>query len=273
MPNSIIESLDARRLLSATGSGAASVVVRSDSTLDSTVNFQDLVDLAQNYNGTGTMTQGDFNANASIDFSDLVLLAQNYNSSFPVVNHTTAGGATLGKNGKLTAAMKTFNNAYISVSGRRTDVFFNHMSRHGEGWTANVYQGSFTGVRSIEITGSIYDDSIRIADGVRFTTVHAGPGNDTITGSNGDSPLYGDDGDDTLYGHGGDDSLFGEGGNDRLNGDSGADLLDGGAGKDRLDGGNGRNMLIGGSGTDRLVVHAGKDKTDRDAKDLLTELH
>jgi ELWxxDGT repeat protein len=49
---------------------------------DATVNFADLVALAQNYGTTGkTWGQGDFNADGSVNFADLVILAQNYNRS------------------------------------------------------------------------------------------------------------------------------------------------------------------------------------------------
>jgi Ca2+-binding RTX toxin-like protein len=270
MSHATIEPLGARRMLAATphakaepAAAAAGVTVQTTLKGDAAgqVNFADLVTLATNYNNNAWMT-GD----PTVTFADLVLLAQNYNKT------TLPAGATLGKNGKLTVTMDSFNSAYISVRKNTTSVSLNHVSRHGEGWTADIFQASFKGVRSIDITGSDFDDSIRLSDGVRVTTVHAGAGNDTITGSNGDSALYGGDGSDRFYGGGGNDSLFGEAGDDRLNGDTGNDFLDGGAGKDRLDGGKGRNRLAGGSGTDYLAVHTGKDKTDRDVKDRLTEL-
>jgi hypothetical protein len=51
-----------------------------DSDLDGTVGFNDLVALAQNYNGLDTTWQkGDFNYDGLTDFNDLVPLAQNYN--------------------------------------------------------------------------------------------------------------------------------------------------------------------------------------------------
>jgi uncharacterized repeat protein (TIGR03803 family) len=52
-----------------------------DATLDQTVNFDDLVILAQNYNGTtGGWAQGNFDGVGGTNFGDLVLLAQNYNA-------------------------------------------------------------------------------------------------------------------------------------------------------------------------------------------------
>jgi len=55
-----------------------------DATLDGSVDFNDLVKLAQNYNTTGTYwTSGDFTYDNTTDFNDLVKLAQNYNTALP----------------------------------------------------------------------------------------------------------------------------------------------------------------------------------------------
>ncbi|HQY88997.1 MAG TPA: PEP-CTERM sorting domain-containing protein, partial [Tepidisphaeraceae bacterium] len=55
-----------------------------DANLDGTVNFTDLLALAQSYNLTGkNWNQGDFNysANGLVNFDDLLPTAQNYNVS------------------------------------------------------------------------------------------------------------------------------------------------------------------------------------------------
>jgi autotransporter-associated beta strand protein len=67
---------------------ATSVLARftklGDSTLDGTVDFNDLVKLAQNYNSSGTTwNTGDFTYDGTTDFNDLVKLAQNYNTALP----------------------------------------------------------------------------------------------------------------------------------------------------------------------------------------------
>jgi rhamnogalacturonan endolyase len=57
-------------------------VLAGDANRDRTVDFNDLVRLAQNYNTTGgkTFGDGDFNYDGAVDFNDLVLLAQRYNA-------------------------------------------------------------------------------------------------------------------------------------------------------------------------------------------------
>jgi stage V sporulation protein SpoVS len=54
-----------------------------DSTLDGTVNFNDLLKLAANYNATGTATWigGDYNYDGNTNFDDLLILAANYNKT------------------------------------------------------------------------------------------------------------------------------------------------------------------------------------------------
>jgi hypothetical protein len=55
-----------------------------DADLNATVNFNDLVRLAQNYNTTGkSWWQGDFTYDTVVNFNDLVKLAQNYNGTMP----------------------------------------------------------------------------------------------------------------------------------------------------------------------------------------------
>jgi len=55
-----------------------------DATLDGSVDFNDLVKLAQHYNiedGNRSWAEGDFSHDGNVDFNDLVRLAQHYNMS------------------------------------------------------------------------------------------------------------------------------------------------------------------------------------------------
>jgi hypothetical protein len=75
-----------------------------DATLDGTVNFNDLVNLAQNYNvvdGSRTWYNGDFTYDGKVDFNDLVKLAQVYNTSLPT---DPVPGAPIGFGADLAAA-------------------------------------------------------------------------------------------------------------------------------------------------------------------------
>ncbi len=70
--------------------------LKGDANLDKTVNFDDLLILAQNYSTTTTgriWTQGDSNGDGLTNFDDLLSLAQNYLQS-AIANGTTIDGAT-----------------------------------------------------------------------------------------------------------------------------------------------------------------------------------
>jgi autotransporter-associated beta strand protein len=57
--------------------------IAGDANLDQKTDFNDLVQLAQNYNTTGRFwSDGDFTYDGAVDFNDLVVLAQNYSGSF-----------------------------------------------------------------------------------------------------------------------------------------------------------------------------------------------
>ena len=69
-----------------------------DANADATVNFADLVRLAQNYNQSGTSiswSEGDFNYDLTVNFADLVALARNYNTT-GALSLTAAETANLG---------------------------------------------------------------------------------------------------------------------------------------------------------------------------------
>jgi autotransporter-associated beta strand protein len=65
----------------------SAVLVRTtilgDATLDGSVDFADLVVLAQHYDQPGIYADGDLTYDGTVDFGDLVKLAQNYNTALP----------------------------------------------------------------------------------------------------------------------------------------------------------------------------------------------
>ena len=92
-------------------------------------------------------------------------------------------------------------------------------------------------VRSIHVDSSYYQAfgtaAAEVLNGLeRPNSLHAGAGDDTLTGWNFADLLDGDAGNDILYANDGDDRLFGGEGDDRLDGGKGADQLFGGIGFD-----------------------------------------
>jgi parallel beta-helix repeat protein len=87
-------TLNASRVANAIGGSLVADVtldffeLRGDANRDRTVDFQDLVILAQNYNTTGGMTwsTGDFTGDGAVDFADLVAVAQDYNVTLPALS-------------------------------------------------------------------------------------------------------------------------------------------------------------------------------------------
>jgi autotransporter-associated beta strand protein len=91
----------------------ARYTLAGDATLDGTVDFNDLVKLAQNYNTTvssGTESwwnHGDFTYDGVTDFNDLVKLAQNYNTSLPNPSAAPIPGASIAFEADLARAFSS----------------------------------------------------------------------------------------------------------------------------------------------------------------------
>jgi hypothetical protein len=101
--------------------------------------------------------------------------------------------------------------------------------------------------------------------------MHAGQGDDVLTGGAGfdrlngglgNDTISGEQGHDTVKGGWGDDRVAGGSGNDRVTGDWGDDRLFGGSGDDTIFGGDGSDALFGGDGNDRLVAQGQTDVLD-----------
>jgi hypothetical protein len=90
-----------------------------DTNRDRVVDFNDLVNVAQNYNTDTGMTyaEGDLNMDHAVDFNDLVILAQNYNSSLPAPATVAAQPAV------LSAATAANTAPQANASGTTTPVF------------------------------------------------------------------------------------------------------------------------------------------------------
>jgi hypothetical protein len=72
-------------------------VLSGDANHDRSVDFNDLVVLAQNYNATGkTFSQGnfDYDPDGNVGFNDLVILAQRYNTTLPALAPPAPTGAS-----------------------------------------------------------------------------------------------------------------------------------------------------------------------------------
>lgn len=80
-----------------------------DANADGSVDFNDLVALAQNYNVVDSerrWAQGDFNFDGNVDFNDLVSLAQSYNTSeAAAVNAEALGGASFAADWRAAEAL------------------------------------------------------------------------------------------------------------------------------------------------------------------------
>jgi hypothetical protein len=80
-----------------------------DANADGTINFSDLVPLAQNYNivdGQRRWSQGDFTGDGNVDFNDLVAIAQGYNTSGIQAADALPSGSTAAFASDWAAAME-----------------------------------------------------------------------------------------------------------------------------------------------------------------------
>jgi len=126
-------------------------------------------------------------------------------------------------------------------------------------------------VRQIRIFSGSGDDTVAVdipGGSLIATFIEAGPGDDTVTGSDGDDTIAGGDGSDTISGGrgrdsisggAGDDSISGGRGGDTISGGSGDDSIAGGDGSDSINGNGGRDTIRGGRGLNTLVGGAGHD--------------
>ena len=99
-----------------------------DANLDGSVNFSDLVILAQHYGASATWDQGEFSYGGKVNFADLVALAQNYNKSVGTAAVSASAAAlTPSVDAAATASDGAANSQRRSArhGGRRDSVYSN----------------------------------------------------------------------------------------------------------------------------------------------------
>ncbi len=81
------------------------LTIAGDANLDRTVDFTDLLSLAQNYNSPGQWSDGDFNYSQFVEFNDLLLLAQNYGASALNANERAILGESFASDWELARSL------------------------------------------------------------------------------------------------------------------------------------------------------------------------
>jgi Ca2+-binding RTX toxin-like protein len=144
------------------------------------------------------------------------------------------------------------------------------VGRNDPDWHLAVFINAGKGNDDIATGGG--NDLIVAGDGNDH--VDSGAGDDRVMGEKGDDEISGDNGNDFLDGGQGNDILHGGADNDRVRGGKGSDQLFGDDGDDKLEGqGGGHDELTGGVGADTFVVRPHDDAVQNDfnsVEDLLS---
>jgi hypothetical protein len=155
--------------------------------------------------------------------------------SYPITQGSLAatGNYTIGtfNGGTLTVTQYGFDNGNLIVNGvaGQSNVIVVNSSAHTftvNGQTQSYNPAALTGHIIVYGVGNV-GNNLQILGSVS-AEVHAGNGNDTITGGAGDDVIYGGSGNDVIQGGGGNDVLIS------------------GTGRSRVSAGAGHNILIGG---------------------------
>jgi Ca2+-binding RTX toxin-like protein len=128
-------------------------------------------------------------------------------------------------------------------------------------WTQTFLNNTTINPSTLTSRTSVTENDVVNLTGQTWTNgiIHAGLGNDRVTGTSAADRIDLGIGNDIGKGGDGADSLLGQDGNDQLFGGKGNDTLNGGLGDDTLDGGTGADRLIGARGFDTFVFRAGYD--------------
>lgn len=164
---------------------------------------------------------------------------------------TAAGGedADFGDVDLLDASGITLTGVNVVLSGNEAGVL-----------AAGSSTVTFTQIEAFDLTNlaDLFDGSAASAPVI----IHAGGGDDTVTGTSGNDTIFGEGGNDTLNGGAGADQIYGGDGNDSIAAGTGTDTLEGGLGNDILAGNGGADVLSGGDGDDSLSGGLGNDTLD-----------
>jgi Ca2+-binding RTX toxin-like protein len=249
---------------------------------------QFVADSAGNAAFLGAGTVGDGSNLVVLNQHNAIVLAgdgdnQIYGDSLTSLNFATAlgerSGSATGQQGALLSALDG-DNTIVGTAGNDAILVGggNDLIIAGPGddtITADIdVQSADYGWSVTETTvadGSGYTDSFTY-NGIDYTDVTTGTGDDTIFGGAGNSYIQLSDGNnyvdcgtgnDTVFGGNGDNTILGGAGDVYFAGASGNDYIDGESGNDTIWGGGGNNTIFGGSGNDAL--HAGGvDKNNPD---------
>ena len=191
-------------------------------------------------------------------------------------NNFTAGPSDTGT---LTVTITGVNDAPVAVddtlsavkedSGQRTIVpsalTANDTDADGDARTITAVDAAVGGTASLADDGNVlFTPTANFAGTASFayTVSDGNGGSDTATASFAvqnvlEPQVHAGNGDNTVTGTSLDDQLFGDNGNDLLLGLGDNDVLDGGRGNDTLDGGIGSDWMTGGAGLDRFAFGLG----------------
>ncbi|MFN6153828.1 MAG: cadherin domain-containing protein, partial [Dolichospermum sp.] len=123
--------------------------------------------------------------------------------------------------------------------------------------TSSYDQVSYTNIERLQITGTVFYDSIYTGSG--NDNIAGGLGDDYISGGDGNNTIDGGDGNDNITTGIGNDNITGGLGNDSINGGDGNNTIDGGDGNDNITTGIGNDNITGGLGSDTINGGAGND--------------
>jgi Ca2+-binding RTX toxin-like protein len=218
----MIETLEARRLMSATIVGTKNIIITCDDTATT-------VDVAVVSTKIFTIT---VDGGAPVEYS--------FKRARSIQFYGGAGDDVFRVKSLVANPLMgiprniAFGRAVFAMGGAGNDYI-------ADGWGRGRIDG---GAGNDTLIGGGGSDII--IGGAGDDTIQGGPIAGDISLTDGNDVIFGGSGNDTIDGGNGTDAIFGQAGDDSLLGGNGRDALYGNAGNDTLDGGIGRNILYAG---------------------------